>query len=94
VVDFDRHADDRHERERLRGGHHRPERLETAVEHGPLLEEIVAGVGGQPELGKEREDRLQSRRWRMPSIVWRPLKAGSATRTSGVATATRTRSWL
>ena len=58
VVDLDRHADHGGEREGLRGGHNLPERVETAVEQRPLLEEILAGIPRQPELGKEREDRL------------------------------------
>ena len=58
VVDLDRHADHGGKREGLRGGHDLPERVEAAVEQRPLLEEILAGIRRQPELGKEHEDRL------------------------------------
>jgi hypothetical protein len=44
VIDLDRHADHGGERERLRGGHDLPQRVEASIEQGPLLEKILAGV--------------------------------------------------
>ena len=51
-----RQADDGDDRELARRGDDPPERLASAVEQRALVEEVVAGVGRQAELGEERED--------------------------------------
>jgi len=62
VIDLERQADHGHDRQDLGGGRDLAERLEAPVEQHPLLKEILARVRGQPELGKEEEDRVLLRR--------------------------------
>ena len=57
AVDDERHADDRDHRDLARRGDDAPERGLRAVEERLLVEEVLARVRREPELGEEREDR-------------------------------------
>ncbi len=62
MVDAQRHADDGDDAELLRRLGHRRERALAAFEQGALVEEIVAGVGREAQLGEGDDDRALARR--------------------------------
>ncbi len=57
MVDTQRHAHDHRDAETLRCRHDRRERLFAGVEQGPLVEQVVAGVGRQAEFRERYQHR-------------------------------------
>ena len=93
VVDPQRQADDGDDAVlpgRLGDGR---ERRLAAVEQGALVEQVVAGVGRQAQLGKGDDDGALPGRLLEHGDRLGGVERGSATRTRGTATATRTKPW-
>ena len=76
----------------LAATHPRQRRL-AAVEQRTLVEQVVAGVGRQAQFGKGHQRRAALAAWCSSATLCSALKAGSATRQRGTATATRAKPW-
>jgi hypothetical protein len=94
AVHRDRQADERRKREVPGLLEKFGKRVFRRLDQRLLVEQVVAGVGGQAEPRERPRAPLSSRAaWRISSTVEARLYCGSPTRTSGVATAARTNPW-